>query len=94
MRVPNRIKIRGKWVDITYQEGFVQGKHYGMYDPNTNVITIAAELEGHKKLECFLHECLHAISELYELKLTERQVEGADLPLTKIVETLLKLNKS
>lgn len=93
MKLPNRIKIKGKWVDITYQEGFVQGKHFGMYDPNTHVITIAAELEGHKKLECFLHECIHAISEIYGLKITERQTEGADGPLTKIVEQVFSLNR-
>jgi hypothetical protein len=92
MKIPNRIKIKNKWVEITYQEGFVCGKHYGMYDPNTHVITIAAELDGQKKLECFLHECLHAISEIYGLKITERQVEGADGPLTKIVGLLMSEN--
>lgn len=93
MKIPNRIKIKNKIVEVVYQDGFVQGKHLGTYDPNMHVITIASELEGRKKLECFLHEVLHSISEIYGLKLTERQVEGADLPLTKIVETLLKLNK-
>jgi hypothetical protein len=93
MKLPNRIKIKNKFVEITYQEGFVKGKHYGMYDPNTHVITIAAELEGHKKLECFLHEVIHAISEIYGLKITERQTEGADSPLTKIVEQVISLNK-
>jgi len=89
MRIPNRVKIKNKWVEITYQEGFVCGKHFGTYDPNTHVITIAAELEGHKKLECFVHEIVHAISEIYGLKITERQTEGIDGPLTKIIEALL-----
>ncbi len=90
MKLPNRIKIKGKTVEIVYQEGFVQGKHLGTYDPNTHVITIASELKNNKKLECFLHEALHAISEIYELKLTEKQVEGLDWPLVKLI---LDLNK-
>lgn len=90
MKIPNRFKLRKTWIEVTYQEGFVCGKHYGTYDPNTHVITIASELEGHKKLECFLHEAIHAISDIYELKITERQTEGLDGPLTRLVELLVK----
>ena len=93
MKIPNRIKIKNKFVEITYQEGFVCGKHFGTYDPNTNVITIAAELEGHKKLETYLHEAIHSISHHYNLKITEKQTEGLDGPLTKLVEQLLSLNE-
>ena len=88
MKIPNRIKVKGKFVEIVYQHNYVQGQHLGTWDPNANVITIASGLSEEKTMEIFLHECLHMYSTFYDLKLTEKQVEGIDGPLNRLFKIL------
>lgn len=84
MNIPNRIKIKSKWIEVMYQDGFVCGKDLGMWEPNARHIVIASGQSREKTLEIFIHEWLHAFSDLHELGLTERQVESLDAPLTKL----------
>lgn len=93
MKIPSRLKIRGKFIEIVWQHDLVEGEHLGKWDPQARTITIAANQKPHKTLEIALHEILHAISDIYDLKLTERQIEGVDSPLAKVVEVLFEENK-
>ncbi len=88
MKIPNRFKLKGKFIEVVYQHDFVEGEHLGKWDPNSRTITIAAGQSRQKTLEIFLHEFLHAASEMYGLRLSEKQIEGVDYPLMRIVELL------
>jgi Zn-dependent peptidase ImmA (M78 family) len=88
MKIPNRFKIKGKYVEVVYQHDFVEGEHLGKWDPNSNTIVIAANQSSKKTLEIFMHEFLHAVSEFYGIRISEKQIETMDYPLARIVELL------
>lgn len=71
-----------------YQKDFVHGKHYGLWDPNSNTIVISDSVAESTKELTFVHELLHAISDIYEIKLTEKQVELLDGPLYRVIKKL------
>lgn len=93
MKIPNRVKVRGKWVEVLFQEGFVSGKDLGLWEPNARHIVIADNQSEDKTLEIFIHEWLHAFSDLADLSLTEKQVEALDAPLMKLFKLLNETKK-
>lgn len=83
MIIPSRIRIKGKFIDIVYQDGLVEGKHDALWNPTARIIIIRQDISDGRKWECFIHELLHAISDMYGIEMTEKQVEKMDGPLSK-----------
>lgn len=88
MKIPSRIRIKSRWVEVLFQEGFVSGKDLGLWEPNARHIVIADNQSEDKTLEIFIHEWLHAFSDLSGIALTEKQVEALDAPLMKLFKLL------
>ena len=88
MKIPARFKLKGKWINVLWQEGDVKGDAYAEWDPTALTITLSMSMSEQMKEEKFLHEILHAVSDLYGLKITERQVEGMDGPLIRVLRKL------
>lgn len=88
MKIPNRFKMKKKQIEVTYQKDYVHGKHFGLWDPNSNVIIISDSVADSTKELTFVHEMLHCLSELYDIGLTEKQVEALDGPLYRMIKKL------
>lgn len=85
MKIPARFKLKGKWINVLWQEGDVSGDAYAEWNPSALTITLSLAMSEKLREEKFLHEVIHAISDLYGLKITERQVEGIDGPLIRML---------
>lgn len=75
MKRPTKIKILGKAYRLQYVTGEPLGEdELGMCDPNVQAIYVRdgqpSEVEG----DTILHECLHALESLLELKLRHEDV--------------------
>jgi len=85
MKIPARFKLKGKEINVVWQEGDIDGDAYAVWNPVGYTITLSLNMSEKLKEEKFLHEVIHAISDLYGLKITERQVEGLDGPLMRLL---------
>lgn len=85
MKIPASFKLKGKLINVLWQEGDVCGDAYAVWDPNSLSITLSMSMSEKLREEKFLHEVIHAISDLYGLKISERQVEGLDGPLMRLL---------
>jgi hypothetical protein len=91
MRIPKTVTIAGYVVKVIYKRGLVCDgvECWGVYDYNKNVIYLKTGMEKTRKEEVFLHECIHAISDILGLKLSEKAVNLLGVELL----ALLRNNK-
>jgi hypothetical protein len=83
--IPNRFKVKNRWIEVSYQHGLIKGDAVGLWEPSTNRIIISADIEPHQAFEVFIHELLHCLSDLYDLKISETKIEKIDGPLSRIL---------
>jgi hypothetical protein len=75
MIIPDKIKIGGRDIQVCQVDHLSDDEdRWGEYNPRTGTIRIEAGIPQDMKEEVLLHEILEAISDIYGLKLKERQI--------------------
>jgi len=75
-----------KYVILNTKEGSMPEKRaLGVCSSNDNSIYLKDDLSGDKRDEVLLHEIIHAISDMIELKLTEVQVNNLAVGLLPFI---------
>lgn len=88
-KIPSRVQItKDIFFDVLWTDEFADKKQMGSMDPNTKQIVIKKGMSNKDTAYTFFHELIHAISDIYEIGLTETQVEK----LEKVLYYILKPN--
>jgi hypothetical protein len=61
---------------------------FGYWDNENKQIIISPEVVGVAYRETLLHECMHAVSDMYDLGLTEQQVCALAVGLTQCMDSI------
>ena len=84
---PKRISILGRNFKVTYViKGGLEDDELGEVDLNKQRIAILEGLAADKERAVVLHEIVHGIDDILDLKLTERQVEGLENGLFAVIK--------
>lgn len=77
MYIPKTIIILGQEIKIIYDENCHDGKQslWGYWNRDKNEIHLRKGMPKTRKMQVFLHECLHAIEGITSLNTNERRVE-------------------
>lgn len=90
--IPTKIKIAPKReYEILHIKDFHGVEQYGETRFDTNQIILKTGLSPKLMTETYWHEILHAISEAYNIGLTEEQVLNLEAAYTTIRRVILKL---
>lgn len=86
-KIPKSVKINRK---ITYKvsliDSFEDPRQIGECDYDKRLISIKNDLDNVTTFWVFFHELQHALSEENNLNMTERQVNGIEVGLSKIAK--------
>ena len=87
MKLPKILNICGHQFKIVYKKGLVhnQAPCWGMCDTEKQIIYLVYGMSPTKKMEIFLHECLHAIETIYNLNLSEIAVKQLSLGILSAI---------
>lgn len=72
MDLPTKLKIIGRDTPVLKLEDLPD--KYGEFDYNTFTIKVKAGQHTLAEADTLLHECIHALDDCFQLKMTERQV--------------------
>lgn len=88
--IPSRVQVAPRiFYNIVWQKEIVdtKGNHlYGLTDLTNKVITIKMDMPAKLTIETYIHEYIHAVSEEYELGLTENQVLAMEHALPYVLK--------
>jgi len=86
-RIPSRVQVsRKSFYEICYVDAFVDKDVLGETRFDRKQIVLKDDQPHKEKVHTYLHELLHAVSEEYEVNLTETQVRA----LEKAIYYMLK----
>ena len=87
MRLPNTITIAGHEIKIKYRKKlFVDGNEcWGVYEEDSHTIYLKTGMESTRKMEIFLHECLHVIEDIHTLHLSEKEIKLLGIELLGLI---------
>jgi Zn-dependent peptidase ImmA (M78 family) len=76
MNLRKSVIIAGHTIKIIYKKKIVYngGVAWGLYDDDKHIIYLTMGMEKTRKMEVFLHECIHAIEHIHGLNLSEKDV--------------------
>lgn len=81
-RIPAKVQIAPKiWYDVVWQKDMTNTKGTelaGTTDYDNKIITIDIGMSPKLTVTTYLHECFHAFSHEYNIKLTENQILGLE----------------
>jgi len=72
---PTTIKVFGRQYTINYVHAFAGMKDAGMLDYGNQILTVQENQLPLEEADTILHEVVHAVDLLMELKMSERQVQ-------------------
>lgn len=81
-RIPKSFKAGKHTFKVEFVKSFPDGDYVGLSDWNKKVIYIKKDQSKKELVHTFFHECLHIFSDEFELKITEKQVQGLEKTLT------------
>jgi len=87
MKIPKQVYICGQVFDVVQKKELsYDGEHLlGLCIPNECKIFIKKGLTKEKRVEVFIHECLHAIDENRNLKLGEKKVNTLGIEIIRFI---------
>jgi hypothetical protein len=88
LKLPKVIKLGGQRITVKYDKKILEGKTgeaYGAYLAEKKEIHLIYGMKSGAKKSAFLHECLHAIADVYNVNLSEIQVASMELGLMDLV---------
>ena len=89
MKLPRKeVIIAGHTIKIVYRREMKldSAPIWGLYDDNKHVISLATGMDESRKIETFLHECIHAIDHIHSLNLTEKAVNLLGIELLALIK--------
>ena len=90
MRVPHKIKLGGYEIKCHSKKKLLgaNGEElWGEYDKEKNTVWLQAGMPKQRKKEVFFHELLHAIDDIYALRLGERKVGLLAVTIIDLIKT-------
>lgn len=84
--IPNKVQFKKAVYEILYTEDFLDGKTLGETRFNPHQIVLKTNESDKETFHTYIHECLHAASNEYDIGLTEGQVRK----LEKSIQDWLK----
>jgi hypothetical protein len=81
-RIPKTFKIGRKTIKINWVESFPDKKQVGETDWNNLTIYLKTGETYKESVHTYFHECLHMFSDEFQIKLSEKQVQGLEKTLT------------
>ena len=83
MKIPNKINVSGYTLTVKYgKKILVNGVEcFGVYNPNTKIISLTKGMSPTRKKEIFIHEYLHFLEDIYRIKISEEGVSSIALGL-------------
>ena len=87
MGLPRKLIIAGHTITVLYKKKIMlDGKDvWAYYDDERHRIYMTMGMERSRKMEVFLHECIHAISFIHGLNMTEKAVDHLGIELLALV---------
>lgn len=73
-RIPSRVQVGNNHYEILYTDGFSNENTLGETRLEDKQIILRRDLNSKELVKTYLHECLHAISEEFEVGLSEQQI--------------------
>ena len=95
--IPNRVRTKSRthyevlWSDEFHFDEKTGKKTYGTTRFDPNLITLNINQGDKETMHTYWHEFIHALSEDYQLNLTETQVENLELSFLYVREFILTL---
>lgn len=87
-RIPKKIKIGGQVIPVKYHVKILEGKTgeaYGAYLNDKRELHILYGLKDETKKTTFIHECIHAMSDVYSIGLSEIQTAKMEMAIMDLV---------
>lgn len=81
-RIPKSFKVRKNTFKIEFVTRFEDGTHVGLSDYDKKTIYLKKGQSKKELVHTYIHECLHIFSDEYNLKISEKQVQGLEKTLT------------
>ena len=72
--LPKSIGIAAYRIPIVRAKELCEGRAIGLWEPNPGRISVQRDLKGAAELATFLHEVVHAVSDIYNLNLKHHAV--------------------
>jgi hypothetical protein len=87
MKIPKSLKIGPYCYGVVFKEDLEHEGNslFGLCDQVNHIIYMRKGMEPKKKMETFLHECLHAIEDVYGVEIGEEKVSLLGLSLMAII---------
>lgn len=86
--IPHRVQVaRNAFYEILYVDSFVQDDVLGETRFDRKQIVIKDNQTPKEKVHTYIHELLHAVSEEYDVNLTEPQVQALEKALYYILKS-------
>jgi IMP dehydrogenase/GMP reductase len=86
--IPHRVQVaRNAFYEVLYVDAFVQEDVLGETRFDRKQIVIKDKQHPKEKVHTYIHELLHAISEEYEVNLTEAQVRALEKALYYVMKS-------
>ena len=87
MNLPKTLIVAGHTITIKYKKKiFFEGKEvWAFYDDDHHIIYLTMGMDKTRKMEVFLHECIHAISFIHSLHLSEKSVNLLGIELLALI---------
>ena len=80
------LNLAGYRVNVEWRKGLEDyAECAGRWDPDKRLIELDADLTPTEAKETLIHECVHAVSDLYDLDLEESQVRILGLGLHQML---------
>lgn len=80
-KIPKSFKAGRTNFKVNFVDKFEDGNYLGLSDWNKNSIYIKKNQTKKELVKTYIHECLHIFSDEFDLKLSEKQVQGLEKTL-------------
>lgn len=80
-KIPNSFKAGKNTFKVNFINKFDDGNYVGLSDWNNRCIYIKKNQSKQETVKTYLHECLHIFSDEFNIKLSEKQVQGLEKTL-------------
>ena len=87
MRVPKKLVICGQDFKVAYKKKLFVGKTecWGICDQEKHIIYLRYGMENTRKMEILLHECIHAVENIHNIRISEKGVKELGVSLTALI---------
>ena len=86
-RIPKSFNIGKKEFKVYWLNEFPDKKQVGESDWNNKLMQLKRDETYKDTVHTYIHECLHLFSDEFEIKLSEKQVQGLEKTLKYWVES-------